>query len=127
MSNIRVHDLGSGEARNPGEERTKKMSIAPTSNPFCGLKQDFIKKSKSTLSPDNEAAKVTTRSELEEVQSPHIDLLNTGQVAECLDNTIVLIIHNKGTTVLMVPTVPHLSFPSMSLQELETLTTLEYA
>ena len=55
---------------------------------------------------------MTTRSELDEVQSPHIDQLDTGQVAECLDDSIVLVIHNKGTTALMVPAVPHLSCPS---------------
>ena len=34
-SNIGVRNLGGGEARNPGEERTEKISIAPTSNLSC--------------------------------------------------------------------------------------------
>ena len=34
-SDIGVRDLGGGEAGNPREERTKKISIAPTSNLSC--------------------------------------------------------------------------------------------
>ena len=34
-SNIGVCDLGGGEAGIPGEERTEKINIAPTSNPSC--------------------------------------------------------------------------------------------
>ena len=39
---------------------------------------DFIQESESTLGPDDESAEVTTRGELEEVQPPDVDDLNTG-------------------------------------------------
>ena len=74
---------------------------------------NFIKQTKGTLSPDNEVAKMATWSELREIQSPHIDELNTGQVAETLDNAIVLVLDHKGTMALMMSVVPELSFASM--------------
>jgi hypothetical protein len=73
---------------------------------------NFIKQTEGTLSPDNEAAEMATRSELKEIQSPHVDELNAGQVAESLDNAVVLVIDNKGTTALTMSAVPELSFAS---------------
>jgi hypothetical protein len=70
---------------------------------------NIIEKSKGTLCPDNEAAEVTTGSQLEEVKPPDVDKLDTGQVAEGLDDTIVFIVDNKWTTALAVPAVPQLA------------------
>jgi len=64
------------------------------------------------LSPDNEATKMATRSELKEIQSPHIDELNAGQVTESLDNAVVLVVDHKGTAALTMSAVPELSFAS---------------
>jgi hypothetical protein len=55
---------------------------------------------------------MATRSELEGIQSPHVDELNAGQVAESLDNAVVLVVDNKGTAALTMSAVPELSFAS---------------
>jgi len=97
-SNIRVADLGSGE----NVILLMKRSLVKGS-------EDLVKKRKSTLSPDDEAAKVTTRSKLEQVQSPDVDKFDTRQVAECLNDAVVLVIHDKGTTALTVAAVAQLA------------------
>lgn len=76
---------------------------------------DLVEESESTLSPDNKATEMATRSELEKVQSADIDELNTGQVAECLDDTVVLVVDNERTTALAVSAVPEFSFTSTEL------------
>jgi len=76
---------------------------------------NFIKEGKRTLCPDNEPTKVTTRSKLEKVESPDVHELNTGEVTECLDDTVVLVVNNKGTTALTVPTVPELALAGTQL------------
>ena len=60
-SNIGVRDLGGGEARNPDEERTKKIRIAPTSNPSCGPKpyRRYQTSSRKTKAP---SVQITKRS-----------------------------------------------------------------
>jgi len=72
--------------------------------------KDLIEKAEGILSPDNKSTKVTTRGELEQVQSANIDHLNAREVPECLDDTIVLVVHNERATTLAVPTTPDLSF-----------------
>ena len=86
---------------------------------------NFIKQTEGTLSPDNKAAEMATWSKLREIQSPHIDELNARQVAETLDNAIVLVLDHKGTAALTMSAVPELSFASMEFMrvgdcELET-------
>ena len=73
---------------------------------------NFIKQTEGTLSPDNKAAEMATWSELKEIQSPHVDELNAGQVAESLDNAIALVVDHKGTAALTMSAVPELSFAS---------------
>jgi hypothetical protein len=58
---------------------------------------------------------MTPRSELEEVQSPYVDELHTGQVAESFDNAVVFVVNNKGATALTMSAVPKLSFTSTEL------------
>lgn len=72
--------------------------------------EDFIKEAEGALGPDNETSEMSSRGELEEVQSPDVDELNTGQVAESLDNTVVLIVDDKRTTALTMSAVPEFSF-----------------
>lgn len=94
--------------------------------------ENFIEKSESTLSPDDKSAEVTTRSELKDIQPPHVNQLYTGQVAERLDDTEVLIVHDQGSTTLPVtavtqftltgtqfPRVGDLSDVSVGLESLE--------
>ena len=71
--------------------------------------EDVIEQGEGTLSPDDETTEVTTRSELEEVEPPDVDYLNTGKVTEGLDNTVVLVVDNERTTALAVTTVPELA------------------
>lgn len=64
---------------------------------------------KGALSPDDKATEVTTGSQSEQVQAADIAELNTGNVTEGLDNTIVLLEDDEGTTTLTEATVTHLS------------------
>lgn len=119
-SDVGVGDLGSGQ--------TAQISA---SIPYASLEhlhvillerrglvegtEDLVESSECALSPDNETAEVTTGSELEEVQSPNIDELNTGEVAESLDNAIVLVVYNKRTAALTMTAVAQLSLASTEL------------
>jgi hypothetical protein len=71
--------------------------------------EDIVKELERALSPDDESAKMSTRCELKEVESPHINQLNTRQVTECLDDAVVLIIHYQWATALAVAAVAHLA------------------
>jgi len=101
---IGVGDLGCGEE-----------VILLEGGGFVEGPENFVKKSKSGLSPDNETADMSSGGELEEVQSPDIDELNTGQVAEGLDDAVVLVVNNKGATALTMPAVPELSLSGTEL------------
>jgi hypothetical protein len=77
--------------------------------------ENLVKETESTLSPDDKTADVTTRSKLKEVKSPHVDKLNTGQVAECLNDTLVLIVHDERTTALAMSAVSHFTLTRTNL------------
>ena len=76
---------------------------------------DFVKDLEGTLSPDDEATKVSARRELEDVQAPDVDDLDTRDVAEGLDDTVILIVDNKRTTALAVTAVPELALTGAEL------------
>jgi hypothetical protein len=67
-------------------------------------------------------------SKLQEVESPYVNEFDTGQVSECLDDTIVLGTDDQRATTLMVATVTHLAkdlvftlrAPWSELQEVES-------
>jgi len=99
--NVWVGDLGGG-----------KEIIFFVNRGFFRGSEDLIKEGECVLRPDDETAEMTTRRELQEVKSPHVNELDTGQVAERLDNTIILIVDNKGATALTMSAVPQLSFTS---------------
>jgi len=69
----------------------------------------LVKKGKCTLGPDDEAAKVSTRSELEEVESLYVGELDSREVAECLYDAVVLVVDDERATALAVATVAHFS------------------
>jgi hypothetical protein len=71
--------------------------------------EDLIEETESTLSPDNEPAKVATRSKLEQVQPANIDDLNTRKIPESLDDAVVFVVHDERTTTLAIPATPDLS------------------
>lgn len=85
------------------------------SGDFVECSKDLIESTESTLSPDNEATEVTTRSELEEVEPPYIDELNTRNIAEGFDDTLILVVNNKRATALTVPAVPEFALSSTEL------------
>jgi hypothetical protein len=96
-SHIRVADLGSGQE-----------VILLVRRGLVEGSEDFVKETESTLSPDDETTKVATGSELENVQPPDVDDLNTWQVTERLDDSVILIVDNERTTALTMSTVPEL-------------------
>lgn len=77
--------------------------------------EHLVEQPKCTLSPDDEAAEMTTRCELEEVESPDVDELDAGQVAERLDDAVVLVVDDEGATALTMSAVTHLSFAGTQL------------
>jgi hypothetical protein len=48
-------------------------------------------------------------SKLQEVESPYVNEFDTGQVSECLDDTIVLGTDDQRATTLTVAMVTHLA------------------
>src|SRR5258705_971744 len=74
--------------------------------------KDFVEESKGSLRPDNEAAKMTTRGKLKEVQSPNVDKFDTRQIAEGLYDALVLVIHDQGTPALTMSAIPELAYSS---------------
>ena len=77
--------------------------------------EDLVKEGEGTLGPDDEAAEVTTGRELEEVESPDVDELNTRDVAERLDDALVLVIDDKRAAALAVTAVPELALARTEL------------
>lgn len=55
---------------------------------------------------------MATRSELEEVQSPHVHQLNTRQVAERFHDPVVFVVHDEGPAALSVAAVAELALAS---------------
>ena len=77
--------------------------------------EDIVAEGEGALGPDDESAEMSTRGELEEVEATNVDKLNTGEVAERFDDTVVLVVDNKRTTALTVATVPELAVASTEL------------
>jgi len=101
---VRVADLGGGED-----------VVLLVEGLLVEGAEDIVEEGEGTLGPDDEATEVTTRGELEEVQAADVDELNTGKVAESLDDTLVLVVDNKRTTALAVAAVPELALASTEL------------
>jgi len=77
--------------------------------------KDVVKEFECALGPDDETAKVSTRSELQEVESRNVNEFDTGQVSEGLDDPIVFVIDDQRATTLAVATVAHLALTSTQL------------
>ena len=71
--------------------------------------KDLVKESKGTLCPDNEAAQMTTRGKLEEIESLYAGKLDTREVAERLYDALVFTVDDERAAALAVATVAHLS------------------
>jgi len=83
--------------------------------------KDLVKKGKGTLGPDDKAAKMSTRGELEEVESLYVGELDAREVAECLYDAVVLVIDDERATALAVTAVAHLSLSGAELARIRDL------
>jgi len=79
---------------------------------------DLVESRESRRRPDDEAAKVTTGGELEEVERVDRAGLNTGDVAESTDELLAILLgvdNDQRTTALLVAATPHLALTSANL------------
>jgi hypothetical protein len=77
--------------------------------------KDIVKESERSLSPDDKAADMSTRCELEKIETTDIDELDTRQVAECLHDATVFIVDYERTAALAMATVAQLSLTGAKL------------
>jgi hypothetical protein len=83
-----------------------------------GAAVDGVKGGESVGRPHDETAKVSTRCELEEVQGVDVAALNTGDVAEGLEELLAVlgrVVDDQGTATLDVATVPQLTLTGAEL------------
>lgn len=79
---------------------------------------NLVQSGESGGGPDDEATKVTTRGELEEVEGEDGGGLNTGDVAESLDKLLAIdlrVVDNQRTTALAVAAATELTLTSTDL------------
>lgn len=88
---IRVGDLGDGQ-----------VVVALEGGGLVVGTEHLVEESESTLSPDDETSEVTSRGELEKVERANVGGLDTGNVAESLNDTVVLGVDDEGSTALTV-------------------------
>jgi hypothetical protein len=77
--------------------------------------KDLVEEGKGASGPDHKPAKVTTGCELEDVEVANVDSLDTGDVAEGLDETLVLVVDDQGSSSLTVATVTQLALSGTEL------------
>lgn len=82
---------------------------------FVKGSKDLVKKSKCALGPNNKAADVATRCELEKVEATDVNHFNSRQIAECFDNAAVFVVDNEGAATLAVTAIAHLSLTGAKL------------
>lgn len=115
--NVGVGDLGGRKAIHNGQYDTRNRRcdvqvVLLVRGNFVKGAEHLIEQIEGTLCPNDEAAEVSTRGKLEEIQAPNIDELDTRQVAECLNNAVVLVEDDKRATTLAVAAVTHLTLAS---------------
>jgi len=86
--------------------------------------EDLIQLLESTLSPDDKAAKVTTRSKLEQVQAGHRAKLNTGDVAEGAGDALVVVEDDQRAAALHIAAIAHLALAGADRDRLLNLLNL---
>jgi len=74
--------------------------------------EHLVQQRKGTLRPDHKSAEMSTRGQLQQVQSSHINEFNTRKVPEGLDHALIFAVNNKGTASLPMSAVPKLAFAS---------------
>jgi hypothetical protein len=86
-----------------------------------GAAVDGVEGGESVGRPDDETAKVTTRGELEEVEGVDVAALDTGDVAEGLEELLAVlgrVVDDQGAATLDVATVPQLTLTGAELAAL---------
>lgn len=81
----------------------------------------IVELSESSLSPDDKAANMATRRELEKVETTNIDELNARQVTEGLYDATVFVVDYERTAALAMTTVAQLSFTGAKLARVGNL------
>mmetsp|Transcript_2620 Transcript_2620/g.4773 ORF Transcript_2620/g.4773 Transcript_2620/m.4773 type:complete len:274 (+) Transcript_2620:357-1178(+) len=77
--------------------------------------EDLIKLVESSLSPDNESAQMSTGGKVEQVKVVDGGTLDTRQVLESTDNSLIVGVDHKGTSAHHEASVSHLSGTSAHL------------
>lgn len=83
-----------------------------------GAAVDGVEGGEGVGRPDDETAKVSTRCELEEVEGVDVAALDTGDVAEGLEEVLAVlggVVDDEGATTLDVATVPELTLTGAEL------------
>jgi hypothetical protein len=83
-----------------------------------GAAVDGVEGGEGVGRPDDETAKVTTRGELEEVEGVDVAALDTGDVAEGLEELLTVlgrVVDDQGAATLDVATVPQLTLAGAEL------------
>jgi hypothetical protein len=83
-----------------------------------GAAVDGVEGGEGVGRPDDETAKVTTRGELEEVEGVDVAALDTGDVAEGLEELLAVlgrVVDDQGAATLDVATVPQLTLTGAEL------------
>lgn len=95
-----------------------KEEVALELRGLGGAAVDGVEGGESVGRPDDETAKVSTRGELEEVEGVDVAGLDTGNVAESLEELLTVlggVVDDEGTTALDVAAVPQLTLTGAEL------------
>merc|ERR1719273_2564326 len=65
-----------------------------------------------SFSPNTESAHMATRSQLQKIESVHLDAIDSGDVTECLGHALILVINNERSQLLNSPPVSELALAS---------------
>lgn len=101
-----------------GNDVGRQEEVLLQGRSLSGAAVDLIKSLESGRRPDDETAQVTTRSKLEEVEGEDGRGLNTGDVAEGLDDVLAIglrVVDDEGTTALAVTATTELTVTGAQL------------
>lgn len=96
----------------------RQEEVALVGGSLSGGAVDVVEGLEGRRGPDDEAAEVTTRSELEEVEGSDGRGLDTGDVAESLDELLAVdlgVVDDEGTTALAVTAATELALTGAQL------------
>lgn len=82
---------------------------------------DRLQSGKGRLGPDDESTEMSTWSELQQVEGSHVAGLDTWDVSESLDKTLVLVVDNQRTSSLNKSSVSHLTLTGTHLLGFDNL------